>query len=616
MNIGGMPVKRGDALGLAALVTAAGIMFFWRLDSNGWGNGYYAAAAQAGAVNWEAFFFGSSDGGNAITVDKLPASIWLSSLSVRLFGLSSWSLLGPQALLGVGTVVLTYFTVRRHFRHSSAMIAGTVLLLTPAAAVMFRYNNPDALLTFLLTLATYLMIRACEDGRWQWVLGTGAVIGAAFLTKSAQALLLLPTLGGVYLYSGPGQLKRRFLQLVAGLATVAAAAGWWVVIAEATPQESRPYAGGSFSNSFVEVLLRQNGLGRILGSAGGGTPGQEAAPPGLLRLIQYSSFGSQGAWLLPAAVLLLAATLVLLRFQPRCDARRATLLFSGGWILSYWVTFSFMGGVVHAYYLIAIAPPIAMVIGATWEMLRPAQRWVPFRLVAASAVLVCGIVAFGYLSNSSPFGPVLALVVLAFCLVGCELTVFRLRNHRARRFLVVSLVATCGFGPLLFSVSAIASAHTGVSPAASMVGSHAVLDSPDPSLWPDGNTESTRGTALGHLADPQVVAFLRQADNPASRWAAASPGALNAAQYQLTLQRPVMPVGGFNGGTPYPSVSQFSNYIESGQIRYYLVRHDSHDIQAEAGFADEVTNWVREHFAHIQIGEMDVFDLRLRLPNS
>lgn len=609
-------MKRGDAVGLAALVTGAAVMYFWRLDSNGWGNGYYAAAAQAGAADWQAFFFGSSDSGNSITVDKLPASIWLSSLSVRLFGLSSWSLLGPQALLGVGTVVLTYFTIRRHFRHSSAMIAGTVLLLTPAAAVMFRYNNPDALLTFLLTLATYLMMRASEDGRWRWILGTGAVIGLAFLTKSAQALLLLPALAGAYLYSGPGQAKRRFLQLVAGLAAIAATAGWWIVIAEATPPEARPYAGGSFSNSFVEVLLRQNGLGRILGAAGGGTQGQEAAPPGPFRLIQFSSFGSQGAWLLPAAGLLLVAALILLRRQSHSDLRRATLLFSGGWILSYCAIFSFMGGVIHPYYLIAIAPPIAMLIGATWEVLRPAQRWLPFRLVLASAVLACGVVAFGYLTNSSAPGPVLSLAVLAFCLVGCELAVFRLRNGTMRRLSVFFLAATCGFGPLLFSASAVASPHTGVSPAASMLGSHTILDSPDPSLWPDGNSQAIRGSALGHRADDQVVAFLREADNPASRWAAASPGALNAAQYQLSLQLPVMPVGGFNGGTPYPSVSQFSYYVESGEIRYYLARHDAEDIDAEAEFADEVTDWVRAHFAYMQIGGMDVFDLRQRLPHS
>lgn len=591
-------------------------MYLWGLNANGWGNGYYAAAAQAGAEDWKAFFFGSLDSSNSITVDKLPASMWLTALSVRLFGLSSWSLLVPQALLGVATVSLTYFTVRRHFRHSSAMIAGIVLLLTPAAAVMFRYNNPDALLTFLLTLAMYLMTRATEDGRWRWVLSTGAVIGAAFLTKSAQALLLLPALGGVYLYAGPGRIQRRFLQLMAGVGTMIVTAGWWVVIAETTPPEARPYAGGSFSNSFVEVLLRQNGLGRILGAAGGGTPGQEAAPPGPFRLIMYSSYGSQGAWLLPAAAILLIATLILLRRQPRTDPRRATLLLSGGWLLSYWAIFSFMGGVTHPYYLIALAPPTAMLIGAAWQLLRPAQRWVPYRLVVALAVLISGILAFGYLTNSSGSGPVLAMTVVAFCLVACELVVFRIRNRTARRITAFSLAATCGLGPLLFSASAVVSPHTGVSPAASILGSHAILDSPDPALWPEGNSQSIRGSALGHPADAEVLAFLRDGDNPPSRWVAASPGALNAAQYQLNLQLPVIPVGGFNGGTPYPTISQFREYVESGQIKYYVVRHDSQDIEAEAEFAKELTEWVRGNFVVKQIGEMDVFDLSQRLPTS
>lgn len=609
-------MKRREAVGLAALVTVAAVMYLLRLDSNGWGNGYYAAAAQAGAADWKAFFFGSSDSGNSITVDKLPASIWLSSLSVRLFGLSSWSLLVPQALLGIATVVLTYFTVRRRFRHSSAMIAAIVVLLTPAAAVMFRYNNPDALLVFLLTLATYLMVRACEDGRWRWVLATGAVIGLAFLTKSAQALLLLPALGAVYLYSGPGQLRRRFLQLTAGMATVAVTSGWWLVVAEMTPPEARPYAGGSFTNSFVEVLLRQNGLGRILGATGGGTPGQEAAPPGPFRLIQYSSFGSQGAWLLPAAALLLIATLILLRRQPRTDVRRATLLIAGGWLLSYWAVFSFMGGVIHPYYLISLAPPSAMLIGATWELLRPAQRWVPYRLVLSLAVLVSGVIAFGYLTNSSDSGPVLAMAVVAFCLISCELVIFRLRNRTVRRITFISLAATGGLGPLLFSASAIVSPHTGVSPAASIIGSRTILDSPDPSLWPEGNSQNIRGSALGHVADAEVLAFLRNGDTPASRWVAASPGALNAAQYQLNLKLPVIPVGGFNGGTPYPTTSQFKEYAESGQIRYYLVRHDSQDIDPEAGFAGEVTEWVRANFASQQMGSMDVFDLSQRLPKS
>jgi 4-amino-4-deoxy-L-arabinose transferase-like glycosyltransferase len=387
------------------------------------------------------------------------------------------------------------------------------------------------------------------------------------------------------------------------------------LIAEFTPREARPYAGGSFSNSFLEVLLRQNGLGRVLGAAGGGTPGSEAAPPGPFRLIQYSSFGSQGAWLLPAAAVLLVAALILLRRQPRSDPRRVILLIAGGWLAAYWTTFSFMGGVVHPYYLATLAPPIATLVGAMWEMLRPAQRWLPYRIVLSLSVLICGVLAFGYLTNSSGVGRFFAMAIAVMCLISCELVVFRLRKPSVRRLTSFSIVATCGLGPLLLSVSALVSSHTGVSPAASMLGSRTVLDSPDLSYWPAGNSQRIRGSALGHAADADVLAFLQSADNPSSRWLAATPGALNAAQYQLSLESPVMPVGGFNGSTPYPTTTQMADYVESGEIRYYIVRHDSQDIEAEAEFADEVTQWVRTHFTSQKIGVMDVFDLRHRLPN-
>ena len=170
-------MSRRETAWFSTLLLVAAALYLWNLPLNGWGNSYYAAAAQAGASNWTAFFFGSSDGGNGITVDKLPGSIWVASLSVRLFGLSSWSLLLPQALMGIGTVALTYLIVRQHFKASTALLSGVILLLTPAAAIMFRYNNPDALLTFLLTLAVYLILRAAEDGRWRWILLAAVAIG-------------------------------------------------------------------------------------------------------------------------------------------------------------------------------------------------------------------------------------------------------------------------------------------------------------------------------------------------------------------------------------------------------------------------------------------------------
>jgi 4-amino-4-deoxy-L-arabinose transferase-like glycosyltransferase len=155
--------RRRERTALAGLLLATAVLYLWGLSASGWANSFYSAAVQAGSQSWKAFFFGSSDAANAITVDKTPAALWPMALSVRLFGVSSWSILAPQALMGVAAVATLYATVRRSYPAWSALLAGSVLALTPVAVLMFRFNNPDALLVLLLTMAAYCLVRAVAE---------------------------------------------------------------------------------------------------------------------------------------------------------------------------------------------------------------------------------------------------------------------------------------------------------------------------------------------------------------------------------------------------------------------------------------------------------------------
>jgi 4-amino-4-deoxy-L-arabinose transferase-like glycosyltransferase len=179
---------------LGALLAVTAVLYLWGLSASGWANAFYTAAAQAGSQSWEAWFFGSSDAANSITVDKPPAALWITGLSVRIFGLSGWSVLVPEALMGVAAVWLLYATVRRTAGHAAGLLAGAALALTPVAVLMFRFNNPDALLVLLLIGAAYATLRAVESGRTRWLLLAGALIGFGFLTKMLQAFLVLPAL--------------------------------------------------------------------------------------------------------------------------------------------------------------------------------------------------------------------------------------------------------------------------------------------------------------------------------------------------------------------------------------------------------------------------------------
>ncbi|MFK8912312.1 ArnT family glycosyltransferase, partial [Streptomyces sp. YS-3] len=236
--------------------------YLWNLSASGYANSFYSAAVQAGGESWKAMFFGSLDSANAITVDKPPAALWPMALSVRLFGLGSWQILLPEVLMGVGTVAVLYAAVRRRFSPAAGLIAGAVLALTPVAALMFRFNNPDALLALLMTVTVHCVLRALEDARTKWLVWAGVAVGFAFLTKTLQAFLILPPLALLYAVCAPTAVRRRLGQLaLAGLAAVVSG-GWWVAVVELWPASSRPYIGGSQHNSFLELTFGYNGLGR------------------------------------------------------------------------------------------------------------------------------------------------------------------------------------------------------------------------------------------------------------------------------------------------------------------------------------------------------------------
>ena len=254
---------------LFGLLALTAVLYLWDLGRNGWANDFYAAAVQAGTKSWKAFFFGSFDQSSFITVDKTPGSLWVMELSGRIFGFSQWSMLAPQALEGVGSVLLLYAAVKRWFGPAAGLIAGLVLALTPVAALMFRFNNPDALLVLLMTAAAYTLVRAVENGRTRWLVLTGLLLGFAFLAKMLQAFLVVPGFAAAYLCAGPPRLGRRIWQTVLMGAGIVAGAGWWILAAQLTPAADRPYFGGSTNNSILQLAIGYNGLGRLTGNETG-----------------------------------------------------------------------------------------------------------------------------------------------------------------------------------------------------------------------------------------------------------------------------------------------------------------------------------------------------------
>ncbi|HEY4928438.1 MAG TPA: glycosyltransferase family 39 protein [Acidimicrobiales bacterium] len=456
---------------LLALLVGTGVLYIWGLGASGWANSFYSAAVQAGTKSWKAFFFGSFDSSNFITVDKPPASLWVMELSARIFGVNSWSILVPQALEGVATVGVLYACVRRWFSPGAALLSGAVLALTPVATLMFRYNNPDALLTLLLTCAAYATIRALEAGRTRWLVLAGTLVGFGFITKMMQALILMPVLALVYLVAGPPKLGRRIVQLVWTGGALVVAGGWWVAVVELTPAADRPYIGGSTDNSLFNLIFGYNGIGRLsgneTGSVGGrGTAGSVWGPTGWDRLFT-KSFGGQISWLIPGALIGLVAVLWLTRRSPRTDRTRSAFVLFGGWLLLTGLILSYAQGIIHPYYTVVLAPAVGALVGMGGTYLWHRRvEWFP-RIALGAAVLATAVWSFVLLGWSPGWYPGLRWAILA---AGIVATVGIALSSRARGVLAAGIaglgIAAILAGPAAYAIDTAATAHSGSIPSA------------------------------------------------------------------------------------------------------------------------------------------------------
>ena len=626
---------------LLGLLLATALFYLYNLTANGYANSFYSAAVQAGSDSWKAFFFGSSDAGNSITVDKPPASLWVMALSVRVLGLSSFSILLPEVLMGVAAVGVVHATVKRHFGAAAGLIGGAVMALTPVAVLMFRFNNPDALLVLLMALGAWATMRSIEQGSTKWFAIVGVLIGLGFLTKALQVLLVVPAFGLAYVLFANTTLRRRIIGALAGSAAMVLSAAWWVAIVELVPASMRPYIGGSQDNSFLSVTFGYNGLGRISGNETGSVGGGNGwGATGLGRMFS-ASIGGQISWLIPSALILLAVGLYLRGRAPRTDARRAAYVVWGGWLLVTMVTFSLMAGIFHEYYTVALAPAIAALVGMgaaeAWERRHSAVG----SIALAAATAAAATWSFILLSRTDWQGW-LRIVVLALGLASALLLLAITQLHR--RFVPVvvagAFVAALA-GPAAYSVQTVGTAHTGsiVTAGPAVAGARGAgmpgggqggMGAPPQGLTggPQAGTGTGTGTGTGgtggtrtggvggllNASTPstEVVSAL-SADASSYRWVAAAIGSQNAAGLQLGTGLPVMAIGGFNGSDPSPTLAQFQQYVADGDIHYLVASGGSGGGPGgglgSSGTGSQISEWVAANYTQVTIGGSTFYDL-------
>ncbi len=638
----GTPRWSSPAL-LAILVLAAGL-YSWNLSGAGL-NSYYSAAVLSGTESWKAWFFGSLDAGNFLTVDKPPFALMVMGLSCRLLGYGTWQMMLPLILAALATIWVLHSCVKRVWGHGAAAIAALVLALTPITVAINRDNNPDTLLVFLMVGGAALALRAVRDGRLPPLLGSAVCFGLAFNTKMLQGYIALPAVFVVYLYATDLGWAKRIRNLALAAVALAVASFWWAAAVSLVPASERPYIGGSTDGTAWDLIMGYNGLGRIFGGdgnmgGGGGGGGGFSGTAGIGRMFN-DVLGGQISWLLPFAGIALVAGLVLRGRAPRTDLTRAALVLWGGWTVLHQLTFSMAEGTMHPYYTTALAPGIAALCGGGGVMLlrafRADRRWV---WVLPLALGVTGVWAVVLLRRASGWNswlwPTIA-VVMALAIAG--LLVFR--SGRRLRLLAVSVAAAVVAGvagPAAYAWSVPSGSGGGMggtNPTAGPStgggmggpvggggqppqggrggpGGDTPPNGGDNGRAAPGGADGTTGTppsgdlggaggfgegggmgggGTGGGASTELVAYLKKHQDGA-KWLLAVSGSQSAAQLILAGGEPVISMWGWSGSDNAMTLTRLKELVKKGELHYVQV---GGGMGGGSGAGSEVTQWVREH---------------------
>jgi 4-amino-4-deoxy-L-arabinose transferase-like glycosyltransferase len=608
---GRTPLDRHHIAPLLGSLLLAAVLNSWALAQNGYANVYYSAGVKSMLRSWHNFFFVSADPSGLISIDKPPLGLWLQAASAWLFGFSPMSLLLPEAIAGVIAVGSLYLIVHKRYGTLAATASAVTLAAFPAFVAVSRDNNVDTLLILLMTLACGAALSAIESGRLRTLLGAAVLVALAFNTKALAAYLVVPGIAAGYLCCAPGSPRRRVIHLLLAGALCGVLSLAWIVAVDLTPSPHRPFVGSSTDNTEIGLTFGYNGFGRIGGQKGG--PGavanSEVSPsaalasshgvsaaavrlpkssphtapkvqatitrspvafgtsPGPLRLFRRG-LGDQGAWLLAFALIGLLA-LVLTR-PARRDPKLAGLVVFGGLFLGEAGFLSVSKGIVHPYYVSALGPGLAVMVGAGLAaMVRPARspqlvqstqpaqaaqparprQWRSYLLIFAAA-LVTAVVQILLLHQAHYLGiwQLLLIPATAAALVAAML-------YRASPASLFAVLAVLLVAPTAYATTTWRQPVEGTFPAA---GPRAVGG--------NGGAELSRA----QLATDEAVMRFILAHGAGGRFQLLTEASLTA-DSPILLGLRASALGGYGGVDPALDGPGLARLVASGQARYLLL---------------------------------------------
>ncbi len=632
-------------LALGGILLVSIFMNFFQLGENGFGT-FYPPAVRSMMDNWHNFFFASYDPGGFVTIDKPPVGFWLQVFSSKLFGFTPFSVLLPQALAGVLSVLLLYHLVKRHFGAVAGLLAALGLALSPISIVTNRNVTIDSTLALVLLLGAWAVLRAAETGRLRWLLLAAALVGLGFNIKMLEAYLVVPAFGLLYLLAAPKRLWTRIAHLALATVVLLVISFSWLVVVDLTPASQRPYVGSTQDNSEISLAFGYNGIDRLLGRFGGGgfrpngantrsgntsangttppnggttTPGNggtnnqgnggttnsgnTATPPqrggggglfdignaGPLRLFTAPLAG-QIVWILPMALLGLLALAWQRRPRFQSDLQQKSMILWGTWLLTTAIFFS-VAGFVHQYYMTEMVPAIAALFGiglvTMWQDYRRGG-WKSWLLPLAVAVTIAEQI---YVLTSYPtWGQILIPILAVLGIVAVLVLVIvkiapRLRANVSSRRLLVPAV---GIAVVAMMITPIVWAAIPIFQ--STQADQLTAGPLQTEGFGGGNAAGARNQASN--SNTKLISYL-EANQGNAKFLVAVPSSMSADSIILATNKPVMAMGGFSGSDPILTTNQLSTLIANGTVRFFLLNAPRSQQQIPSQILDQLPSQFR-----------------------
>lgn len=612
---------------IALLSAFLNIFNIWREQ---FANAYYTSAVTSMLQSWHNFFYASFDPAGYVTVDKPPVTFWVQTVFAYVFGVHGWSVILPQALAGVGSVLLMYVLVKPAFGKTAARLTSLIMACTPIAVAVSRTNNIDTLLVFALLLATWMLFRGIRNQKPAWVFGAFAMIGVGFNVKMLQAYMVVPAFYLFYLLAFKGEWKKKLAILTAATVIMAGVSASWAVVVDTTAQENRPYIGGSKTNSVLELAFGYNGISRLTGNRGGkgpgAAPGQEqmqqagnnrpggigpggngkqgpmpgsggggpqgpgrggafgTGQAGPLRLFQ-SELSGQISWLLPFVAFACVGLLADLRRRKPLTDKQGETLFWLAWLLPSMAFFS-AAGFFHHYYLIMLVPPVAALAGAGWVALwnryRDQEGWkmwlLPASLLAATAF---------ELYILQPYREQIGMgwsIGIGVAGIGLALVLFL----AAKKQKLSSLAAMAGMLVLL-----VAPLYWAATPL--LYGGNSALPQAGPNQQGFGQRQGMGG-GMNSGINTKLLEYVTK-NNTGEAYLFAAADSNSAAPYIIETGKAVMAMGGFGGGDPILTVEKLKQMVANKEVKYFLISAGSGS--GGRGGSNEVMEWIRANSTEV-----------------